>query len=121
MILVAFLKMKCSVNRVTGGKNAMTTPTMSADAPVRQRWIRFSLRSIFVLMMFVATYMAGWVSHRAWHNRNLQENIADAIDQLTNSQVSMETVDGVTIVKGAKSNVTKAQPSIGKVHDAAKR
>ena len=99
----------------------MTTPTMSADAPVRQRWIRFSLRSILVLTMFVATYMAGWVSHRAWHNRNLQQNINDAMDQLTNSQVSMETVDGVIIVKGAKSNVQKAQTSIGKVHDAAKR
>jgi hypothetical protein len=103
--------------------NAMTTPMMSADAPVRQRWIRFSLRSILFIMMLVATYMAGWVSHRAWHNRNLQENIVDAMDQLNNSQVSMETVDdlGVTIVKGRKSNVKKAQTSIGKVHDAAKR
>ena len=101
----------------------MTIPTMSADAPVPLRWIRFSLRSILLIMMLVATYMAGWVSHRAWNNRNLQENIDDAMDQLSNSQVSVETVDdlGVIVVKGKKPDVKKAQTSIGKIHDAAKR
>jgi hypothetical protein len=102
----------------------MTTPMVSANAPVGQRWIRCSLRSILLIILLVATYLAGWVSHRAWHNRNLQRNIADAMDQLTNSQVDMVTVDdlGVIILKGPpKLDVQKAETSIGKIHEAAKR
>ena len=36
--------------------------------------MQFSLRSLLIVMTLVATYIAGWISHRTWNRRNLDES-----------------------------------------------
>ena len=82
---------------------------------------RFSLRSLLLVMLLTAIYFAGWVSHRLFHNRNLNENISDAVRAIDNKNVKVEAVDdlGVTIVKGKKEDVEAVKPTIDKLHAAA--
>ena len=82
---------------------------------------QFGLRSLLLVMLLIATYFAGWVSHRLFHNRNLNENISAAVRAIDNTNVEVEAVEGlgVTIVKGKKEDVEAVKPTIEKVHAAA--
>jgi hypothetical protein len=82
---------------------------------------RFGIRSLLLVMLLIATYFAGWVSHRVFHNRNLNENISAAVRAIGNKNVEVEAVEelGVTIVKGKKEDVDAVKTTIGKVHAAA--
>src|SRR5688572_17918588 len=84
---------------------------------------RFGLRSLLLVMLLIATYFAGWVSHRLFHNRNLNDNISAAVRAIDNKNVEVEAVDelGVIIVKGKKEDVEAVKPTIGKVRAAAAR
>jgi hypothetical protein len=72
-------------------------------------------------MLLIATYFAGWESHRLFHNRNLNENISAAVRAIDNKHVEVEAVEelGVTIVKGKKEDVESVKTTIDKVHAAA--
>ena len=82
---------------------------------------RFGIRSLLLVMLLIATYFAGWVSHRLFHNRNLNENISAAVRAIDNKNIEVEAVEdlGVTIVKGKKEDVEAVKTTIGKVHAAA--
>src|SRR5690349_1645097 len=82
---------------------------------------RFGIRSLLLVMLLIATYFAGWVSHRLFHDRNLNENISAAVRALDNKNVKVESVEdlGVAIVKGKKEDVEAVKTTIGKVYDAA--
>jgi hypothetical protein len=82
---------------------------------------RFGIRSLLFTMLLIATYFAGWVSHRLFHNRNLNENISAAVRAIDNKNVEVEAVEGlgVTIVKGKKEDVDAVKTAIGRVHAAA--
>ena len=82
---------------------------------------RFGLRSLLLVILLIATYFAGWVSHRHFHNRNLNENISAAVRAINNTNVEVEAVEklGVTIVRGKKEDVEAVKPTIDKVHAAA--
>jgi hypothetical protein len=82
---------------------------------------RFGIRSLLFIMLLIATYFAGWVSHRVFHNRNLNENISAAVRAIDNKNVELEAVErlGVTIVKGKKEDVDAVKMTIGRVHAAA--
>ncbi len=75
-------------------------------------------------MLLVATYIAGWLSHRQFHNRNLDENVAAAIKAIENKKAEVEVVDdlgGLTIVKGkTPQDVTDVISTIEQVKNAAK-
>jgi hypothetical protein len=81
---------------------------------------RFGLRSLLLVMLLIATYFAGWVSHRLFHNRNLNENISAAVRAIDNNNVEVDAVEkhGVILVKGKKEDVETVKPTIGKVHAA---
>ncbi len=102
----------------------MSNPENNVKAN-RSSWFRFSLRSVLLLMLLVATYIAGWLSHKQFHNRNLEENVADAVKRIENKKAEVEVVDelgGLTIIRG-KSNqdVTEVISSIDQVKEAAKQ
>ena len=82
---------------------------------------RFGLRSLLLVMLLIATYFAGWVSHRHFHNRNLNENISAAVRAIDNKNVEVDAVEelGVILVKGKKQDVEAVKTTIGKVHAAA--
>ena len=82
---------------------------------------QFGIRSLLLVMLLVATYFTGWVSHRLFHNRNLNENISAAVRAIDNKNVEVEAVEelGVTIVKGKKEDVEAVKTTIGKVQAAA--
>lgn len=84
------------------------------------RW-RFGIRTLLLATVLVATYCAGWQSHKIFHNRNLQENITAAMQEIQNKNVEVETIQelGLTIVKGKKEDVESAQERIDQVQKAA--
>jgi hypothetical protein len=48
-----------------------------------RRWFQFSLRSVLLLVLLVATYCAGWKSSQLKHERELQEAVRKAVEQAT--------------------------------------
>lgn len=50
-----------------------------------RRWFQFSLRSLLLLVLLVATYCAGWKSSQLKHERELQEAVRKAVEQATKS------------------------------------
>lgn len=86
--------------------------------------LRFSLRTALLGMLLVATYTAGWMSHKHFHNRNLKENVAEALDKIETKQAQvevMEELDGLTVVKGpSQQAVADVISAIKKVEKAAK-
>lgn len=94
-----------------------------ADKSSDRRWYRFSLRSVLIIMLLVATYIGGWLSHKQFHNRNLDQNVADAVKLIENKQVEVEVVDelGLSIVKGRTTkDVSEVISVIDQVKSAAK-
>jgi hypothetical protein len=82
---------------------------------------RFGIRSLLFIMLLVATYFAGWVSHRVFHNRNLNENISAAVRAIDDKNVEVEAVEslGITRVKGKQEDVDAVKTAIESVHAAA--
>jgi hypothetical protein len=72
--------------------------------------------------MLVASFCAGWVSHRAWQRKNIEQATVDAMLQL-GGPVRVEKVDGldVMMLKGHKADVEAMQGAIGKIQDAAQK
>jgi hypothetical protein len=55
--------------------------SMSAKAPSR-RWLSFSLKSLFMLILLVATYFAGWRSALRTAEREKEAAVQKAVDEL---------------------------------------
>ena len=61
-----------------------------------------------MLMLLIATYIAGWISHKRFHNRNLDENVAAAIQLIESKRAQVEVVNelgDLVIVKGESDQV----------------
>ena len=101
--------------------NFMPDRQPASNADHHRRWLRFSLRSLLLIVLLVATYCAGWVSHRAFHNRNLQENIEAAIREIETKNAELEMNQlGTTVITGkSKSDVEAVASAIEDVHTAA--
>ena len=69
----------------------------------------------------MATYSAGSVSHRTYHNRHLRQRIEAAIEQIQANPVEVEAVDelGITVLKGKKADVQSVQSAIKEIEVAA--
>jgi hypothetical protein len=80
------------------------------------------MRFLLVLIMLVASYWAGWVSHRSWQSRNIEQAIDDALQQV-NGPVQVEKVDelGVVMLRGGQADVEAMQRGINKIESAAKQ
>ena len=83
---------------------------------------RFSLRSLFIIMMLAASYFAGWISHRAWNRRNTEQAIIDAMRQV-NGPVRVEKAGDldVIVLKGRKADVEETQEAIDKIQAAVQQ
>ncbi len=98
----------------------MTDTQETPAQTIASRW-KFGLRSLLLVTLLVATYFAGWQSHKIFHNRNLKEHVAAAMQEIKRRNVEVETIDelGLTVVRGQKENVEAAQAVIGVVQSAA--
>ena len=96
-----------------------------ADNPSQCNWQQFSVRSVLVVMLLVATYIAGWLSHKQFNNRNLDENVSAAVKRIDNMQAQVEVIDeldGLTVVRGKRSqDVKDVISAIEQVKDAAEK
>ena len=83
---------------------------------------QFSMRFLLVLIMLVASYCAGWVSHRSWQRRNIYQAIDDALQQV-NVPVQVEKVDDLDVImlRGRQANVEAMRGGINKIESAAKQ
>ena len=93
----------------------------SKRSPFR-RLTQFSLRSLLVAMMLVAVYIAGWMSHRSWNRRNVEETISRAVEE-ADLPVKVEFIEGTDVFmsRGRKEDVDKAMQVIDKVNEAARQ
>ena len=84
--------------------------------------VRFSLRSLFIIMMLAASYFAGWVSHRAWNRRNTEQAILDAMRPV-NGPVRVEKAGDLDVImlKGRKADVEATQEAIDKIQAAVQQ
>jgi hypothetical protein len=91
------------------------------DSTMRQAF-RYSLRSLFLIMMLAAAYFAGWISHRAWNRRNTEQAIIDALRQVE-GPVRVENAgdSDVIMLKGRKSDVEATEEAIGKIQAAVQQ
>jgi hypothetical protein len=91
------------------------------DSTMRQAF-RFSLRSLFIIMMLAASYFAGWISHRAWNRRNTEQAIIDAMRQV-HGPVRVEKAGNLDAImlKGRKSDVEATQEAIDKIQAAVQQ
>ena len=83
---------------------------------------QFSMRFLLVLIMLVASYCTGWVSHRSWQRRNIEQAIDDALQQV-NGPVQVEKVDDLDVImlRGRQANVEAMRGGINKIESAAKQ
>jgi hypothetical protein len=86
------------------------------------RRYQFNLRFLLVLIMLVASYWAGWVSHRAWQRRNIEQAIDDALQQVK-GPLQVEKVDelDVVVLRGGQADVEAMQRGINKIESAARQ
>jgi hypothetical protein len=93
-----------------------------SEARTRRRWLRFSLRSLLLVIMLAGSYCAGWVSHRSWNQRNTQQTIADAIRRI-GGPVQIEKVDNtdVLIFRGQKNDVEKMVETAREIDTVARQ
>jgi hypothetical protein len=68
------------------GKVAVTTP---------RRWLRFSLRTLLMVMLLVAAFCGGWMSHKRWGRLELEKALAE-IEKLRRAP-RVEYIDGLDI------------------------
>jgi hypothetical protein len=73
-------------------------------------------------MMLVASYFAGWISHRAWNRRNAEQAIIEALRQV-NGPVRVERAADIDVImlKGSKADVEATQEAIDKIQAAIRR
>jgi hypothetical protein len=93
------------------------------DKPSGRHWFRFSMRSVLLTMLLVATYVGGWLSHKQFYNRNLDENVANAVKLIESKRAEVEVVDelDLSIVKGRTAkDVSEVVSAIDQVKSAAK-
>ena len=79
---------------------------------------RFSLRTVLIVFLFVASYFAGWVSHRTWSRRQVEEIIADTVRAL-GAPIQVEKVNDldVLILTGPKEDVERVQRIVDEIQD----
>jgi hypothetical protein len=89
----------------------------------RGRRCNFSILRLMFATLLVATFCAGWRSHKLFHNRNLKENIAAAMQEIEGKNVQVVTIQdlGVTVIKGKEQNVNEAREIIEQVQAAASK
>lgn len=71
----------------------------------------------------MAAYWSGWVSHRAWNQKNVTETMRRAFEEVeAKYPVEVETVEGTDIfmTRGTKEDVDKVQEILERVGEAAK-
>ena len=92
-----------------------------------RRLMQCSLRALLVLFLLVAAYWSGWVSHRAWNQKNVSETMRRALldfeEIQTKNPVKIETVEGsdIYMTRGKKEDVDKVQQILDQVESAAKK
>jgi hypothetical protein len=89
----------------------------------RRTWWNFTLRTLLGMLMFVAAYFAGWVSHREWNQRNVEELIRNSAKQI-GGPTTIETEDdapGVLIVRGNRHDVLEMKAALGDIDSAARK
>ena len=88
-----------------------------------RRLMRFSLRSLLVLMALVAAYAAGWMSHREWNRRHLEETLSTIVESANGGSVQVESVEGtgVLLTRGRKEDVERVNKIVNEIENAARR
>jgi len=89
----------------------------------RRTWWQFSLRTLLGLLMLAASYFAGWVSHREWNKRNVEEAILKATERI-GSPTTVETADDapeMLIVRGRKDDVAEMENALRDIDAAARK
>jgi len=97
----------------------MPTPA-SSD---RSAWLRWSLRTLLTITMLAASYFAGWVSHREWNKRNVEEVILNATDRI-GGPVIVEAppyAPDVHILRGPKGDVEEMKEAVQDIDAAARK
>lgn len=98
---------------------------MTALTSNRPRWLQFSLRTLLVIMAVVASYFAGWASHREWNKRTIDEAILKATQRVgAAGQVQVETskvVPGGFILRGKKEDVAEMEKAVRDIAAAARK
>ena len=73
--------------------------------------------------MLAASYFAGWVSHREWNKRNVEEAILKATERI-GGPTTVETADdapGMLIVRGRKDDVAEMENALRDIDAAARK
>src|SRR5437867_11235128 len=73
---------------------------MTHQAP--RRWLRFSLRSLFVLVLVVAAYFAGWRSATWTAEREKEEAVRKAVEELQAARERMAQESESTVFLGQR-------------------
>ncbi len=76
----------------------METETSAAKIDKPRPWFRFTVKSLLLAMTLLASFCAGWVSHRSWLRYNQPER-----DDSLLGPVQVEFVEGLdTIISGGR-------------------
>jgi CHASE3 domain sensor protein len=89
----------------------------------QKSWLQFCLRTLLAMLVLVATYFAGWVSHRQWNRRNVDAAIQSAMRRIE-GPVQVETpkdAGQVFILRGRKDDVAEVDEAIRDVDAAARK
>ena len=74
-----------------------------------------------LMVLVAAAYCAGWVSHRQWNKKNVEDIILDA-GQRIGGPVKVETAaPGVIMSRGKKHDVDEMNKALRKVDGAARK
>lgn len=93
------------------------------DSSDRPAWLRFSLRTLLAIMMLAASYFAGWVSHREWNKRNVEEAILNATQRI-GGPVKVESpkdAPEMLILRGQKDEVAEMEEAVRDIDAAARK
>ena len=92
-----------------------------AEPSGRRVVLRFSTRTVLAIVMLAAAYFAGWVSHREWNMRNIDEAVVNAARRIQTS-VDIETpTPELIVLTGREDDVENMQEAIRDIDNAARK
>jgi hypothetical protein len=96
---------------------------MTTESSGRSTWLQFRLRTLLTILLLAAAYWGGWVSHRAWNKRNVDEAILNAAQRLGDSAEVEAVTDApeMIILRGAKDDVEAMEDSLQRIEAAARK